>query len=503
MSRTTNKTRSRRAPAVLGTVEQLPSGRFRALYRHHGQRFTAPHTFDSREAATGWLASERAERSQGTWRDPRLGLITLTDYATGWLDGRTDLAPRTRDLYRRLLDARVLPEAGTAEAGRLALGRLTLAALTPALIRTWFGRMSADCARDAARPRKQRPADTKHGQHPARAWAIANGYPVAARGRLPRATVEAWEASGQPEDAPTVHKARTGRTTAAQAYRLLHAILATAVTDGLIVTNPAQVKGAGIVRHAERETATPDEVAQLALMMPPHLSAAVHLAAWSGLRRGELLGLARQHVDLDAGTVRVIRALGADRKIGTVKTRSSARLVYLPRPIVEHLADHLDRYTDADPDALVFTNTRGGPVYPPNLLAAFSRARQAIGRPNLTWHDLRHTGATLAYSAGASVRDVQDRLGHTTNRAASIYAHAADDSGRRIADALAAKYWPEPTNPTPPTAPDAATTAAPSDSAPADTAPAVRDLAANSAGRATRRAAGTGRPRHLSLVPAS
>ncbi len=479
-------TTKRRPRGVLGTVRRLPSGRFQALYRHDGEQFKAPHTFDSREAATGWLAAERAERSQGTWRDPRLGRITLADYANGWLDGRTNLAPRTRDLYRRLLDGRVLPAVGTAEAGRLALGRLTLAALTPTLVRTWFGRMSADCARDAARPRKQRQAGATHGEHPARAWARAHGYRVAVSGRLPRAVLSDWETAGRPDGAPSPDRRRTGRTAAAQAYRLLHAILATAVTDGLIVTNPAQVKGAGIVRHAERETATPAEVAQLAGLMPAHLSAAVWLAAWSGLRRGELLGLARRHVDLHAGTVRVARALGADHQLGNVKTRSSARTVHLPRPVAEHLADHLDRYTDPDPDALVFTNRRGGPVYPGNLLAAFSRARQAIGRPNLTWHDLRHTGATLAYGAGASVRDVQDRLGHTTNRAASIYAHAADDSGRRLADALAAKYWPEPTDPAPPMPP---------------AGPAVRDLAANTVAPA-RPTVARGH-RHLSLVHAS
>lgn len=266
---------------------------------------------------------------------------------------------------------------------------------------------------------------------------------------------------------------------AAQAYRLLHAILTTAVTDGLILTNPAQVKGAGIVRHAEREPATPAEVAQLADLMPANLSAAVWLAAWSGLRRGELLGLARRHIDLVAGSVRVERALDRTGQLGPTKTRSANRTVYLPRPVVEHLADHLDRYTEPGPDSLVFTNSKGGPAYASHLLKCFSRARLAINRPRLTWHDLRHTGATLAYTAGGTVRDVQDRLGHATSRAAMIYAHAADDSGRRLADQLADMYWPDTTDasPTPPTQPDAV-------------------------GPVPRRATTT-RRRHLTLVPAS
>ncbi|MFT4296945.1 MAG: tyrosine-type recombinase/integrase [Micropruina sp.] len=448
-------TTKRRSRGVLGAVRRLPSGRFQASYRHDGERFTAPYTFDTREAANGWLAAERADRALGSWRDPRLGQVSLDDYARGWLAARTDLAPRTRDLYGRLLDARVLPAVGDPASGRLALGRLPLVALTPALIRTWFARMSADCARDAARPTRRRPANSTHGPNSARAWAIAHGYPVKAQGRLPDAVLRAWETAGQPEPGTGPRKGRTGRTTAAQAYRLLHAILATAVTDGLIVTNPAMVKGAGTVHHPERETATPAEVAQLADLMPAHLSAAVWLAAWSGLRRGELLGLARRHVDLSAGTVRVERSLGLDRQLHRTKTRQSVRTVWLPAPVVQLLAEHLARHVDAGPDALLFTSATGRPVAASNLLTAFHRARQAIGRPSLTWHDLRHTGATLAYQAGGSVRDVQHRLGHATERAAMIYAHTSDQSGKLLADRLGAMFWPDPDRPEP-TSPDSA-----------------------------------------------
>ena len=455
MPRTTTTTRRR--PGPLGTIRQLPSGRFQALYRHQGDTFTAPQTFATKAAAQGWLANERAERAQGTWRDPRLGLVTLAEYAPGWLAARA-LASRTRDLYRRLLAARILVPVGPAEAGRLDLGRLPLATLTPALVRTWYAGMSADCARDAAAGpgRRSTSTDSTHGPNPARAWARANGYTVADQGRLPGAVLTAWEAAGRPVAGATPHKGRTGRTTAAQAYRLLHAILATAVSDGLLTSNPAQVKGAGTVQHAERETATPAEVAQLAALMPDHLAAAVWLAAWSGLRRGELLGLARRHVDLTAGAVRVERSLGDDRKLHPTKTRASVRTVYLPRPVADQLAEHLARFTAAGPDALLFTNTKGGPVYAGHLLRHYTKARQAIGRPNLTWHDLRHTGATLAYQAGGSVRDVQARLGHATTRAAMIYAHAADDSGRHLADRLAAAFWPtadEAPTPPPPAAP--------------------------------------------------
>lgn len=446
------KTPKRHAPGPLGSVRQLPSGRFQAYYRHDGRTFTAPATFLTRDAARGWLANERADRALGTWRDPRLGQLTFGEYAQGWLESRTNLTARTRQLYAYLLSRRILPPVNYEQGGRLALGTLALSAITPALVRTWFARMSADCARDAARPRRRAwvPGST-HGPHPARAWATAAGISVATQGRLSAATLAAWDAAGRPSpadpDAEPVPSSRTGQTTAAQAYRLLHAMLSTAVTDGLIATNPARVKGAGVVAHAERQTATPDEVSLLAAGMPEHLAAAVWLAAWSGLRRGELLALTRRTVDLTAGTVRVEYSLGRDGLLHRPKTRASVRTVHLPAFVREQLADHMRRYTGSTPDSLVFTNTTGTPVHTSYLLKAFGRARAAIGRPGLSWHDLRHTGATFAYLAGGSVRDVQRRLGHATVRAAMIYAHAADDSDRTLAERLDAAFGPTHTPP--------------------------------------------------------
>ena len=439
----------RRSPAPLGTIERLPSGRFRAYYRLDGEKFPAPKAFDSQEAATEWLAAQRADRALGTWRDPRLGQLTLAEYAEGWLASRTDLAPRTRQLYRRLLDTRVLSPAGTAEVGRLDLAKLPLNVITPPLVRTWFARMSDDCARSAQSG--STPAwkpGSGHGAHPARAWAREAGLAVPASGRLPADVVDRWRAAGSPHPVAVVKAGRTGRTSAAQVYRLLHAILAAAVQDGVIAANPVSVKGAGTVHHPERETATPAEVSRLAELMPPRLAEAVWLAAWSGLRQGELLGLARQHLDLQAGTVRVERALGRDRKLYPPKTRASVRTVHLPGFVVDQLATHLERYTAPEPSALVFTSQTGRPMDAGNLVAAFGRARVQIGRPNLTWHDLRHTGATFAYVAGGSVRDVQHRLGHATARAAMIYAHTADDSDRRLAERLDAAFGTA--QPTPP-----------------------------------------------------
>lgn len=433
-------TTTRRTPNSLGTVEQLPSGRFRASYRHDGAKFSAPVTFATRTEATGWLAGERADRLRGTWRDPRVSSLTLGEFATGWLAARVDLAPGTRALYHQTLTTWLLPRVGTPTAG-VELGSYALDQLTPAVVRRWFAALTE--ATRAARLDQLAASPARVG-HPARLWALGAGLSVKPTGRLSPAVLDAWRAAGSPAPQVTEHGAEPGRTAAAQAYRLLHAVCATAVADGLLTVNPCQIKGAGQVRAAERTTATPAEVQALAEAMPAHLRAAVVLAAWSGLRRGELFGLARRHVDLDAGSVRVERAASRQpgQRFAPTKTAGSVRTVYLPGFVVDVLRDHLAAHVGASPDALLFGSVNNNPVAAGTVDKHYRRARALIGRPELHWHDLRHTGATLAYQAGANVRDVQRRLGHTTTRAAMIYAHTADDSDKLLAARLDAMHAP-------------------------------------------------------------
>ncbi len=100
--------------------------------------------------------------------------------------------------------------------------------------------------------------------------------------------------------------------------------------------------------------------------MPERYAAAVWVAAWSGLRAGELFALARRHVDLHTGTLRVERALieipGQPVTFGPPKSDAGRRTVQLPRFVLEHLAEHLDTHTPADPDALVFGTSTGRPL---------------------------------------------------------------------------------------------------------------------------------------------
>lgn len=440
-------TPTRRTPGQLGTVEQLPSGRWRAFYRRDGRKFTAPHTFSTRAEGTAWLASEFADRTRGTWRDPAAGRITLDAYAADWLASRPDLAPRTLDTHARNVRRWISPRIGTGSGSRgVELGTMHVGDITPAVVRAWYAAI-IKTARDAAA--RQLARDRERTEHPARVWAREQGMQVAATGKMPTAVMQAWREAGEPQ--PQRANLRTvvpldqaGATTAAQAYRVLRAILTTAVTDGLLTANPCQIKGAGQVAHRERGTASPAEVAQLAARMPARYAAAVTLAAWSGLRYGELFALARCHVDLDAGTVRVERALeqvpGQPIGFGKTKTDKSRRVVHLPAFVVDALAAHMAEHVAEHADALLFPMPDGSPTPNVRISLAFRQARAVIGREDLHWHDLRHTGAMLAYRAGASLPEVQARLGHTTMRAAQIYAHAADDSDRVLAERLNALY---------------------------------------------------------------
>lgn len=427
--------RARRTPSAWGTFEQLPSGRWRAYYRAEGRKITPGRSFATRDEATGWLASERADRSRGTWRDPAAGRITLTDYAADWLDTRPDLAPRTREHYRRTLDVHILPRIIGDRGRGIELGVMPVGDLTPATIRTWHAVMF-HAARDRA---AQLRARTVSDAAAARLWARRTGRQVAATGALSPALLAAWRAAGSPRPAAPAPET-AGQTAAANAYRVLRTILNTAVQDGHLSVSPCQIKSAGHTRHAERPTATPAEVRELAAHMPPHLSAAVILAAWSGLRYGELFALARRHVELAAHRVSVERSLerlpGRPIGFGRTKTAKSARRVALPRFVVDVLRAHLEQHVPDSPDALLFTGATGRPIASSRLSVLFKRAATAIDRPELHWHDLRHTGASLAFRAGASVPDVQARLGHTTMRAAQLYAHTVSDADAILAERL-------------------------------------------------------------------
>ncbi len=166
-------------------------------------------------------------------------------------------------------------------------------------------------------------------------------------GRLRPATVRTWYAA--------LVERGPGASTAAKCYRLLHAILNTAVEDGLLATNPCSIRGAGAENAAERKLPTLDQIFELADLVKPRYRALVLAAAFSGLRRGELFGLRREHVDVEFATVTVEvqrqQLSNGQYIIGPPKSEAGVRTVAVPPEVIAVLEDHVDRF-DAVHDLL-------------------------------------------------------------------------------------------------------------------------------------------------------
>ena len=222
------------------------------------------------------------------------------------------------------------------------------------------------------------------------------------------------------------------------AYALLKTIFATAVQDELLDRNPCRERMRKPVRHIG-EPATLDELALLVAAMPERLRLMIELAAWCALRFGEVAELRRGDVDLKNGVIRVSRAVQwvDGRKIVAAPKADSVRVVAFPPHIGEAIREHLQKHAQWGKDGLLFPTTHGEQYRAPTFHQAyFRKAREAAGRPDLRFHDLRHTGATLAAASGATLAELMQRLGHSTVSAALAYQHAAQGSDKRIAAQL-------------------------------------------------------------------
>ena len=366
--------RRTREAGTFGSVDRLPSGRYRAMYYGPDKRrYKAPTTFSSKADARGWLALRQSEIIRKAWQPPTdapttTRKITFASYAQQWMAQR-DLKDRTREHYRKILDAHLLP----------AFGSLPLASITADDVRRWHA-------------------------------SLDKGTP----------------------------------TMRAHCYGLLRTILGTAVSDGRIAVNPCVIRGAGTTKRVHKiRPATLPEIEKIAAEMPEPYQSMILIAGWCALRFGELTELRRGDVVLDPegqrGHIRVQRAVvraEGGYKITTPKSDAGRRDVAIPPHLIPALQDHLRTHVGPDQDALLFAAQHGGHLAPSALYRQFYPARDAAGRPDLRFHDLRHSGAVLAAATGATLKELMDRLGHSTPAAALRYQHTAQDRDQAIAEAL-------------------------------------------------------------------
>ncbi|MFC4072867.1 tyrosine-type recombinase/integrase [Actinoplanes subglobosus] len=235
----------------------------------------------------------------------------------------------------------------------------------------------------------------------------------------------------------------TTESQAVKSYSLLRAILNTAVReDEILKQNPCRIPGYDRYHTPERPVATVAQVLALAEQMPPRYVALITVAAFSGLRWGELAALRRCDVDLAAGTVRVPRKLAALKsglEFGPPKSAAGIRVVALPAVARKALISHLGKFTGAHPEALIFTGDKDMPLRTGNFRRAVKWAKSLAdaGMPaGFHFHDLRHTGNNIAAASGASTRELMHRMGHASMRAALIYRHATSEPDREIAEIM-------------------------------------------------------------------
>lgn len=173
------------------------------------------------------------------------------------------------------------------------------------------------------------------------------------------------------------------------------------------------------------------------------------LAATTGMRRGELLGLTWRCLDLEGARLAVEQQLVPTRggcTFGPPKSARSRRTIALDAETVAALRKHreaqlLERafageaYVDSD---LVFADELGGAIHPQRLTEWFGKHRKAAGPPTGTLHVLRHTAATLALTEGVPVHIVAARLGDNPNTVLDTYAHLLPQSDEQGAERVAA-----------------------------------------------------------------
>jgi integrase len=232
-------------------------------------------------------------------------------------------------------------------------------------------------------------------------------------------------------------------------HSTLHKALSQAVVDGLIPRNAADVKAPRPAPEEMQPLSEAEARAFLDAARGDRFEPLYMLAISTGLRRGELLGLRWKDVDLERATLRVGRALVRERghyTLGETKTRRGRRQINLTPRTVNALRVHrkkqleekmrrADLYKD---HGLIFASGVGTLVHPENMVRrSFKPLLERSGLPEIRFHDLRHTCATLLLGRGVHPKLVQELLGHATiAMTLDTYSHYLPSMGDQAAGAM-------------------------------------------------------------------
>ncbi|RFU82761.1 site-specific integrase [Streptomyces triticagri] len=231
-------------------------------------------------------------------------------------------------------------------------------------------------------------------------------------------------------------------STVAKCYRLVKAIMETAVDDELIRRNPCRIKGAGQENPEERPTATVEQVDDLADAMGPRWRLMIYIGAYGPARPEEQAALRRPDVSLEPLGVWIRSAepeLNTGRRVpGDTKSRAGKRFIVLPSFMEKDVKRHLAWYAEQKPDGLLFVGERKAPFRRSTFGRKWRKARAKVGLPDtFRFYDLRHTGHTLSTQSGATLKDTMVRAGQSSEKAAMIYQHSNLERQQEVADGIA------------------------------------------------------------------
>ena len=249
---------------------------------------------------------------------------------------------------------------------------------------------------------------------------------------LTKGRVDRLEAKGQPKGL----SAKTVRNI----HQILSSALKLAQEQRIILANPAERCALPKVEHREMKTLP---VEQLQSFLREARESGVfelyYLELATGLRRGELLGLKWEDIDLQKGDLRVkrqISRINGEVVEAPLKTKNAYRTLPLAEDTVDILKEQRKKVGSSP---WVFPSPNGGPISPDSVLHMLHRVLKRAGLPRVRFHDLRHTFATLALQNGVDIKTVSGMLGHfSAGFTLDTYAHVTSAAQRQAAGKMAA-----------------------------------------------------------------
>lgn len=338
------------------------------------------------------LAKFIAEIDSGTYIEP--SKMTFKDLADQWIKnyGETNLAPKTLYRYKEMLDSRILP----------AIGHMKIDKIKPLHLVKFYKNLQEDGIRK----------DKK-------------------KGGLSAQTI--------------MHH-----------HRLIHAIFETAVNEWhLLALNPAANIKPPKVQKKEARFYEEDDIQALLTALDTldendlKYKLAIYIDISTGLRLGELMGLKWGHIDLKTGVLKVVETTQYLPEMGTFekdpKTETSKRDLVLPAPVLSMLNQYKvqqdkrrlklgDKWQNTD---FVFTQWNGLPMNTYTIGHWFPKFLSANNLKKITFHQLRHTNATMLLKAGMDLKSVSKLLGHANvSTTGNIYAHALESANKTAAEKI-------------------------------------------------------------------